>query len=226
MTKYQQRTNDRKDHFAWLSRAWSLKFQDLSNPKAEETLLLSSHTCTATTLVTIPTDKMNNIMNMRPAFDITHFKVLEDPIKGDFGPRPIASDNGHDDNTVDWQKFHLKFPEFEFFTEDMIDMDSDAFIGDEHYRSRASYRGKYYGPFVDIVAVVALTKKFQLQTTVTDEQDLRREEQIQSKVGYLTKIPEQVREAYKKIVQRWKGELGSPLWERSSYYDFQRCLQL
>ena len=143
--------------------------------------------------------------------EMSKWKVVKDAVHGDLGPRPLSLSEQHRDRTLDWRKFHATFPQLEYFTEDMIDLDSDAFKKDEYYAMRAKHLLKYFDPFVDIVANLSTlkTEKLLVRSGNTSAPD------VQQRLRYLKRIPGAVTRAIEKAKKTYGVE--------ESYYNLARC---
>jgi hypothetical protein len=108
--------------------------------------------------------------------DMNEWKVRKDFGCGEAGPRPFDNNQKHHYNTLDWKEFHISFPQLHYFTEELIDLDSDAFAEDEYYCRRAVEILPYLAPFVEIVRVLntseAVILKQQINATETAHLDL------------------------------------------------------
>lgn len=141
------------------------------------------------------------------ADNIDIVKVVRDSVNGDVGPRELATNPGHKDNTLDWKLFHEGFPEFEYFTEDMIDLDTDAFKDDYVFAHRAEMFLQCSGAFVNELERHAAEKVKSLTAEIESEADPHRVNSLLHFLAYYTSVAAVVDKAHEKAKARFNVDL-------------------
>ena len=138
-------------------------------------------------------------------------------------PIPLSLSEIHRDRTLDWKKFHATFPQLEYFTENMIVLDSDAFKEDEFYAARAKNLLAYFDPFVDIVANLSASEVERLTARIrVSHAGFFIWDYPMNNVKYLKRIPGLVKKACEKANTRYGLD---DLWKggRNPYYNLALC---
>lgn len=157
--------------------------------------------------------------------DMQEWKVCKNFGCGELGPTSLATNKGHRDNTLNWKDFHKYLPQLEYFTEDMIDLDSDAFKHDEFYAKRAEGLLPYFAPFVEIVRILSASEVVILKQNGNTKGDASRKSGIQQKLAFMETVWAKVNDAYKKAKKRYKVVDGGFIFPESANISVARCLK-